>query len=100
MAYCSVIGKGNHARRWEIKMADACIEALKAAKKFVAYIEYFNTHGTGDCMRKYPDDETFDGYNNMVRRARQLADHIENIDGGWNRRQRKAIAESLTKAGY
>jgi hypothetical protein len=55
-------------------------QALIEAKKLVAYIDYFETHGTGDLMRRYPDDDAFGGYDNIIRRARELADKIEAFD--------------------
>lgn len=60
---------------------DASLQALKAAKELVAYIEFFRSHGTGDTMRRYPDDSEFGGYDNIVRRAHELADKIEGFDG-------------------
>lgn len=55
-------------------------KALKAAKALVAYIEFFRTHGTGETMARYPDDEAFGGYDNIVRRAHELAEQIEDFD--------------------
>jgi hypothetical protein len=60
---------------------DASEAALSAAKAFVAYIEFFRTHGTGDCMRRYPDDEPMGGYDNIVRRAYMLAADCDGFDG-------------------
>jgi len=74
---------------------DASEQALKAAKALVAYIEFFRTHGTGDCMRRYPDDDHFGGYSNIVRRADELAKQIGEFDGGLSRRiaaQKQAVA--------
>lgn len=65
---------------------DASERALKAAKELVAYIEFFRTHGTGDCMRRYPDDESMGGYDNIVRRAAELADAVRGFDPSYDRR--------------
>lgn len=73
---------------------DASSQALKAAKALVAYIEFFRTHGTGELMKKYPDDETFGGYDNIVRRSHELADQIEGFDG----RRELRIAEKAVAA--
>lgn len=69
-------------------------QALKAAKALVEYIEYFRTHGTGDLMRRYPDDDTFGGYDNIVRRAHELAAQCEGFDG----RAARRAAEKATVA--
>lgn len=69
---------------------DASSQALKAAKALVAYIEFFRAHGTGDTLRRYPDDHEYGGYDNIVRRAHELADQIEGFDG---RRMLREAAE-------
>lgn len=76
---------------------DASQQALKAAKALVAYIEYFRTHGTGDVMRRYPDDDHFGGYGNILRRADELVAQIESFDGGLSRRLagEKAAADQV-----
>lgn len=71
---------------------DASLQALKAAKALVAYIEFFRTHGTGETMKRYPDDETFDGYDNIVRRANELVAQIEGFDTGRARRLAERVA--------
>jgi hypothetical protein len=56
--------------------------ALLEAKRFVRYIEDFRTHGTGDMHRMYPDDDQngkFEGYGNIVRRAKELAAKCEQL---------------------
>lgn len=70
-------------------------KALKAAKALAAYIEFFRTHGTGELMARYPDDDTFGGYNNIVRRAHALAEQCEDFDG---RRRHRASAHTLKVA--
>lgn len=66
---------------------DASLQALRAAEALVTYIKFFRTHGTGECMAKYPDDETFGGYDNIVRRAKELADAIDGFDGRSHKRR-------------
>ena len=60
--------------------------ALEAARAFVAYIEYFQTHGTGSLMCRYPDDDAFGGYDNIVRRSQELAAEIDSFDGRSSKR--------------
>jgi hypothetical protein len=60
---------------------DCSEQALIEAKKLVAYIEFFRTHGTGDVLRRYPDDDHMGGYDNIVRRARECAESINRFDG-------------------
>lgn len=55
--------------------------ALKATKDFLAYIEFFRTHGTGDLVRKYGEDECMAGYGMIAQRAFELALHINALDG-------------------
>ncbi len=55
---------------------DASAQALTETKKLVEYIEYFRTHGTGDTMRRYPDDDAFGGYANIARRSAELTAKI------------------------
>lgn len=74
---------------------DASEQALKAAKALVAYIEFFRSHGTGDVMRRYPDDDSMGGYDNIVRRAHELAAACEGFDGRRDRRAAPAQAEQV-----
>ena len=69
---------------------DASADALKAAKAFVAYIEFFRSHGTGDQIRKYPDDDPMGGYENIVRRAVELAAECEGLSRGRETHDRPA----------
>jgi hypothetical protein len=55
--------------------------ALKAAKQFAVYIEFFRTHGTGDLVRKYGEDECMAGYGMVVQRAFELAEFLNGLDG-------------------
>ena len=60
-----------------------CIEiALKAAKELVAYIEFFRSHDTGECMKKFPNDDPMGGYENIVCRAAECAAEIEDASRG------------------
>lgn len=78
-------------RRREKMPAPGCSEvALKAAKKLVAYIEFFRSHGTGECMEKFPDDEPMGGYENVVRRAAECAAEIEDASRGHGAHDRPA----------
>lgn len=77
---------------------DASHQALKAAEDLVAYIKFFRTHGTGDCMRRYPDDEPAGGYDNIVRRAYELAVACDGFDG--RRRYRDGELTDALKLAY
>jgi hypothetical protein len=79
-------------REGDEKMAQTdCSEiALKAAKELVAYIEFFRSHGTGECMKKFPDDEPMGGYENIVRRAAEMAAAIEDCSRAYGAHGRTA----------
>lgn len=59
---------------------DASEAALKATKEFLRYIEFFRTHGTGELVAKYGEDECMAGYGMIVQRAFELAEHINMLD--------------------
>jgi hypothetical protein len=68
--------------------------ALKAAKQFAVYIEFFRTHGTGDLVRKYGEDECMAGYGMVVQRA--LIDPQDNLrDRGAGAVQRQPLRDAL-----
>jgi len=73
-------------------------DALEAAKAFVAYIEAFRSGGTGELMRRYPDDDPFGGYDNIVRRARQLVAACERFDSRGDRRHAERLSRAMS--GY
>lgn len=77
---------------------DCCEVALKAAKALVAYIEFFRTHGTGECMKKFPDDEPMGGYENIVRRAAECAAQIEDASRGHGAHDRPARVRAAAPA--
>jgi hypothetical protein len=62
------------------RQRDASAVALDAALEFVEYIKFFRTHGTGELVRKYGEDECGAGFDMIVQRAFELAEHINQID--------------------
>ncbi len=61
------------------KNIDASEKALRLAQELVAYIDFFRTHGTGETLKRYPDDDAFGGFDNIVRRANELAAKVEHL---------------------